>query len=480
MRKTLRAAAASGTGTAASIAAGLVRVKLLAVFLGPAGLGVVSQLTSLVQTLSVGANLGLGVAVTKSMAQARGRGDDATARLAASTSFLTVAASAAVAAIALLAAAPVAASGLLGDPRLAYAVAACTGAVLFGALTQIGNDIANGLRDVRTTTLSAIAGSAVSVALVSALVPSLRLKGAVACVPLMAIAGTVISLGILVARQRRMLLPPPRPAFSAPLLRTFAKIGFASLAMGLADQLVLLGIRTDLIRRFGPEANGFFQGTFGISQQIVAVAVAFHGAYSFPKVSEARTNEEANHEVQEAFRVTVLLLGAAAGSLVLGRHLLVHGLLSPQFTTSLGYLPWQAAGHFARGAGLAIALGVLPRAGVRAWAMLGIGGAALFGGWHAVLTPYLGATAPSVAWCLAGWAFLAAAYWQLRRATAFRIGRRGAAVLLLAGPVLAGLARLSDHGWKGGAGGAVLLAAWLSVAIRPDDIAAARRYLRER
>ena len=75
---------------------------LFALFLGPAGLGVVSQITSVVQTLAVGSNLGLGIAVTKSIASARGREDAAAARLAAWTGFLTVVSAAALAASALM------------------------------------------------------------------------------------------------------------------------------------------------------------------------------------------------------------------------------------------------------------------------------------------------------------------------------------------------------------------------------------------
>jgi PST family polysaccharide transporter len=480
LKRTLRAAAASSTGTAAGIVAGLVRVKLFALFLGPAGLGVVSQIANVLQALSVGSNLGLGIAVTKSIASARGRGDAAAVRLAAWTSFLTVVATAAFASVALALAAPLVAGRLVGDSRLAAAVAVAAVAVLFAAAGQIGTDIANGLRDVRTTSLGGIAGSLVSVTFVAALVPRFGLQGAIACLPLIAGGAAAASLGILVARQRDVLFPPSRPPFSAPVLASFAKIGFVSLAMGLADQLVLLAVRTDLIRRYGLEANGFFQGTFGISQQIVAVAVAFHGAYSFPRVSEARSGEEVNRETQEAFRVTLLLLGAAAGVLVLGRHLLVRGLLSRQFAVSLAYLPWQAAGHFARGAGLAVALGVLPRAGVRAWALLGLGSAAAFGISYAALAPFLGPAAPSVAWCASGWLFLAIACVLMRRATDLRLGRRNYLVLGLAAPVIATLARLSGWGPVGWAAGAAVIAGWLAIAIRPGDVDAARRYVRNR
>ena len=58
MRPVLKAAGASSTAAVVSALAGAVRVKVYAVFLGPAGVGIASQVQTVTNTLQVLASLG--------------------------------------------------------------------------------------------------------------------------------------------------------------------------------------------------------------------------------------------------------------------------------------------------------------------------------------------------------------------------------------------------------------------------------------
>ena len=75
MRRLVEAAAASGLASVVATLTGLVRVKLYALLLGVAGVGVISQVQNLHNLLSVVAMMGLGFGIARQVARARSAGE---------------------------------------------------------------------------------------------------------------------------------------------------------------------------------------------------------------------------------------------------------------------------------------------------------------------------------------------------------------------------------------------------------------------
>lgn len=469
MRRLFRAAAASGVGAGAGVVLAVVRVKLFALFLGAAGVGLVSQLINFHTALTTIAALGLGVGVSKAVAEARTAGDlDRVRRIAWTALCAVTAGGLALTVAAALFARPVA-SMLFSGPTAWALVLWSAPTILFLAIGRTLADLTAGIRDVRTMMWSGVLGALFALVCVSILVPGFGLRGAVIGLPLVALISVCVTTALLAWRQNWVFLPRPSPLFDSSLFAGLGKVGLASLAMGFSDQFALLVVRSDLIHRYGPAANGHFQGSFGLFQQLFAVSIAFHYSYSFPKVNEARSDAERNKETLQALKMTMILLGGGAAMLVLARHLLVRVLLSRDFLDSLPLFPWQGAGDFARGSGLALGLALLARAGLRRWTALGLGMSASFVVLSYLLRAPFGPAAPSVAWCAAGFLYLAATLSVMMRLTGLRLKRREGAALLTAAPLFAALAWIADGTVLSYALGLPMIAAWLALPLRPRE-----------
>ena len=263
MRRLARAAAASAVATVILAAGGVVRVKLYAVFLGASGLGVISQIQSLLNALAVLAMLGTGVGISREVARARGGAGAAaspptvlaTARLLAGGTALLLAGGM------VLAAEPLSRL-LLGarDYRLLVGLAAPV--LLFTILARLTTEALNGYGDYRRNAVGMIASAALSVSFALPLLWMLQLPGAVLAL-LLGSAGTWGVVHMLF----RWGHPDAAGRGARPdrdTARTLVRLGGVSLAIATADQLALLTVRSRLIHLHGVEANGLFQGVWGL------------------------------------------------------------------------------------------------------------------------------------------------------------------------------------------------------------------------
>jgi O-antigen/teichoic acid export membrane protein len=468
MRAHLKAAAASGLAALATLAGGVARVKLQAVYLGAGGLGVIAQVQNLQNALAVLAMLGLGIGISREIARARSAGDAATVRLTFATARALAGGTAIVLAAAAVAAAGPLAMALLGDAGAARWLRLAAPALIFLTLGRVMWEALNGHAEYRLTSAATVTSSVLSVAVLAPLVIRSGLAGAVLALPLAAIGSWAV-LGFLFRRSHPELGGAglrPDPVRASVLLR----IGGAALAAAAADEAALLAVRARLIALHGVEANGLFQGAWGLSQHLLNAATVFVGSYPVARLHEARDGEAMRAETAKTLRVTLLMMTPLAAALILFREPLVRIFLAPEFHAALPLFPWQAAGILLRAAGLALGVAVLARAPLRSWLAVGLTGSLGLVAAFLLLQPALGVRAAPAAYALAGAAQVAVAATALGRRRGLPRDRR-AGVLAAASAGWIGAAVLLDGAtWLGLPAGAWLLPAWAAAAVRPREL----------
>ncbi len=156
-----RATAVLGAGSAVSLLAGAVTAKWVAAVGGPAGVGFVGLLSSLLALLVMVAGLGIGVGLVRTVA-ASTRGIDVVeidAQRQAGRR-IVLAAAAVVSGTVVLLREPIAELAL-GGPDAADQVALVGVAVIFGALATVETGVVNGLQRVRTLSVITAASAGV-------------------------------------------------------------------------------------------------------------------------------------------------------------------------------------------------------------------------------------------------------------------------------------------------------------------------------
>lgn len=343
-----RAFAALTGASAVSMVAQLVRGKLAALFLGPAGVGIFNQLSlmwNIAQTLG---GLGSFNGVIQHGAEALGNEDqDALRRLTSTFTLLLGAVSLAIALGGAIFATPLS-NWLLHDegkhaPLVALVMLAApigVSALLWRALLSAGQQVSS---LVRAQIASDVGGALVFVVLVV----WFGLNGAV--------IGFLVSqlilflvLGWFVRRKLGPgLLRPTVAAFDRKVVRRNLGFGASGLLLIVLSNLGVLMVSQMLIGRLGPEANGYFANAWRIASVYLGAVTATTIGYFLPALTRSESDAAMGASVNATLRFYLAMLPPImAGIMALGEWavwLILSSKFAPVAPLLLLFVPAELA-----------------------------------------------------------------------------------------------------------------------------------------
>jgi len=462
-RQILRSSSIIGGASVINIVVGLLRIKVAAVLLGPAGVGLIGLLTSLAGTAAAVAGMGLGNVGTRQIAEAAGRDDAAAVASVRRAIFWATLALALLGAALFWALRDVLAARVLGDASLAGDVGWLALMVALTVAAGSQTALLNGMRRIgdlaRVSVLSAVLSTLTGVG-------ALLLWGRAGLIAFV-IAGPLASflLGhVYVARLPKVhALRTPLPVL-AEQWRILATLGAAFMLAGLAGTFGQLLVRTLVQRELGADALGYFQAASTISMTYIGFVLGAMSTDYYPRLTAAIHDHAAvNRMVNEQTEVALLLAGPVF-LLMLGLAPWVIELLySSSFHAAAEVLRWQILGDVLKVASWPLGFVILAAGDGRTFMLiesLGIG-VLLFLTW--VGLPLMGVVATGVAFLGMYVVLLPGVYWLARRKTGFRwaptVWRH------LAWLMLAAVALLVVAEWSAMAGAAAGLIMGASLAL---------------
>jgi enterobacterial common antigen flippase len=397
--KTLLGAALLGSGaTLIAAAFGVIRTKALAVELEPAGLGLYGQILSLLTALSAYSGLGLGLGTTRTVAEARTRGDSELLGRALSVSIALPLAAAVLIALVIAALSPLIAPALLGSDRELLILLAAL-AVPFVALQGPVVHALQGFKDVAgAQTANLVFAVVLTIATIIGAVTA-GLDGAVAALLVghLGYAATAVWRLRLLTRLTRSTIRLRdglrRRVLADPAMKTMLLVGVASLTVGGLSALGELAVRTTVLHSDSESGAGIFQALNLISNQVIGVIVTAVVFYTFTAVSEAHTRGDApgvRRSIDDAIRLSLLLTLPVILGIGLLREEFIGTLLSDSFGGMQGYLPGQLGGDVLRTVAWAMTAALVPLGMTRAWVAISLGSVVTFAGLGLVLVPSMG------------------------------------------------------------------------------------------
>lgn len=343
-------------------------MKVLALVLGPSGIGLFGYYQAAAGLMGTITSLGVTSSGVRDVAEAHASGDGQ--RLARTvlvlrraclvTAFLGLA-------VATLLAWPLSLWSF-GSAHHAGAIALLGLALAAAALSGGQTAYLQGLRRIgdlaRINILSAIVGTA----------------AAVACYLFFGERGVALSLVVLAwvtlgcswAYVRRA----PAPSTSLPWFETWTharmllRLGVAFMWSGLLTTGIALLTRALIMRDLGVEANGIYQSAWSISGLFAGFVLGAMGADFYPRLTAvAGDNVAANRLVNEQTEIGLLLaLPGLVGTLAFG-PLIMRLLYSAQFVGGAALLPWFALGVLGRVLSWPLGFLVLAKGSVRWYAI---------------------------------------------------------------------------------------------------------------
>ena len=481
------------------MAINLVRVKIVAVLLLPYGVGITSQVTNLINTLTVLLFVGLGPGVAKFLASHRESGDEAAAARVVTTSTAALVITSLAGLVAGLALAGPLAGWALQDASLVALVLTGLIGVPFAVFYNLGRAFLQGHKAVRAIAIANVASAALSFATVVPLVYWLGVRGAVINISLTwALNAGLYWYFWLRGAGGRLFR---RDAFDRPVLAELVRYGAASLAAGAATSLSLLAVRSLIIDQFGADQNGLYQAVYGLSVQYMTLVTGAMATYSFAQLSgiasrldrDAASRGELEREINNNVRLVLLVIVPVLAGVVLLRKVGLIVFYSPEFLPAAPLFPLQALGDLFLACAWAFGLALLPLGRVGPWLLINLSAplGLLLG--SATLLPRVGLPGVVTAYAAGQGLQAALSWWYLRHTTGFRLARQNLRLLGTSVVTMAALAAFAGRGpWGYLVSGAfvalwVLLAptreelhhAGLAVRVRIDRLAAALRRRRE-
>lgn len=419
-RQILRSSSIIGGASFANIAIGLVRTKVAAMLLGPAGIGLIGLYTNLIATAAQVAGLGFGNVGTRQIAEAAGTGDErkiATARRALFWGTMCLALLGAVAFWLLRL--PIA-GRVLDRPALAGEVGWLALGVGLTVAAASQNALLRGLRRV---------GDVARVSVTSALLATGLGIGA-----LLLWGRNGLLVYVLAAPLASFLMGhwfvrrvPKLPGTTsgaqdmAAQWTVMARLGFAFMVAALAGTVGALVVRSMVQHGLGEAALGHFQAAWTISMQYIGFVLGAMGTDFYPRLTAVIEDHAAvNTLVNEQTEVALLLAAPVVLAMTALAPWVIGLLYTSEFGDAVAILRWQLLGDVLKIASWPLGFILLAAGAGRLYVVSEWTGALVFAGATALLMPVLGLAATGASFLVMYLVYLAAVYVLARRRTGFR------------------------------------------------------------
>ncbi len=339
----LKSSALVGGSSVLNIGIGILRTKVLAVLLGPAGFGLLSIYGAIVTLTQTFAGMGINSSGVRQIAEAAGTGErDRIARTTLVLRRLSVVSGLFGAALLLLFSRQVA-SLTFGNSEHTRAVAALSVAVCFTLIAAGQGALVQGMRRIADLAQMAVVGALLGTLLSIPVVYLLRDRGVVPSLILVALMTAVTSWWY----SSRIRIEAPHLTREAFLIETAAllKLGFAFMASGLMTIGVAYVVRITVLRKVGYEATGLYQAAWTLGGLYVGFILQAMGADFYPRLTaRAHVNAACNRLVNEQAQVGLLIAGPGVLATLTFAPLVIALFYSARFQPAVGVLRWICLG----------------------------------------------------------------------------------------------------------------------------------------
>jgi PST family polysaccharide transporter len=332
-----------GAAQAVNILISIVRMKVLAVLLGPSGVGLLSIYNSLQSMVTQTAGLGMGSSGVREIATARG--EEATLSRVRRVLFAAHLVQGTLAMLSVWILREQIAFWLFRDDTRATEVGLIGVAILFALLGLAQTALLQGLRRIgdlgRVTVLGAFIGSSAGLAAV-------WLQGESGLIWFILVQPLV---AVLVALHYTRRLPKPTSVHLSLVeiwcvWKPMAKLGAAFMLGGLATAATLLLVRGRISQELGLDAAGHFAAAWGITMTYVGFLLGAMGADYYPRLTEVIKDKVASVRLMNDQAQLGLAIGGPVLLLLIGlAPWLITLLYSAEFGPAITLVQWQTVGN---------------------------------------------------------------------------------------------------------------------------------------
>jgi len=343
----LKSTSIIGGATAITMVVRMVRTKVLAVWLGPAGVGLEAMFDAVVVLVRTLFDLGVSSSGVRQIAAASASGDPRRIAITVFTLRRVCVALGIVGALALFLGRDIASQAAFGDTRHAGAIGWISVILFISGVSAGQGALLAGMRRIGDLARMNIIGTVVG-ALVS--IPIVFIWGQDG-IPAFMIVGAGVGLLVSWHYARRIRIASVRMPVSAVLSETrgLVTLGLAFMVSALIVAGSAFLVRAIVARDYGLEGAGQFQAANALSLVYIGFILQAMGTDFYPRLTAlANDNEKSNHAINEQSEISLLLaLPGILATLALAPWVM-RVFYSEDFVSASDVLAWQMGGMLLR------------------------------------------------------------------------------------------------------------------------------------
>ncbi|MDN5215966.1 oligosaccharide flippase family protein [Fulvivirgaceae bacterium BMA12] len=326
----------SGVASIFNIVVSIIRVKIIAVLIGTSGVGLIGQLTNLINISTFLSNLGMSTGFIREVSISRSQQDQQ--RIIALRSTLVVCSIIAslVISIIIFFNAKAINSWLFRELDYVFYIKLLALNSNFIGYAGMFNALVKAEKLIRTLMKLSILVSSVNTVAAILLIYWFNIDGVLYGIIANSLFNCIIT-GIIAQKYR--LLNGIIPSLRSKLLdkKIFAlliKFGVISLITSIALQLSYASVKSIIIQNSGLPSAGIYQAASNISNQYLPVLLTSLGTYLLPHLAEIQSKEKMHKEGNNSLRLILLLAAPMLISFLAFSDLIVQILYSKEFVAS--------------------------------------------------------------------------------------------------------------------------------------------------
>ncbi len=339
----LKSSALIGGSSMVNIAIGIVRTKVMALLLGPGGVGLMGMYGSIADLAVNVASMGINSSGVRQIAEAEGSGD--ADRIARTVTVLrrTAVILGMLGGGLLIQFAGQVSAVTFGDTRYSSAVVLLSVAVFFRCVSAGQGALIQGMRRISDLAKMGILSSAIGTLVSIPLIYVLREDGVVPS--LIAIAAVGVLTSWWYSRKIRVTASAMRFPNIVQEASALLKLGFAFMASGIMMMGAAYAIRVLVLRVAGFEAAGLYQSAWALGGLYVGFILDAMGTDFYPRLTAvAQDNAACNRLVNEQAHVSMLLAGPGIIATISLAPLVIALFYSTKFFAAVEVLRWLCLG----------------------------------------------------------------------------------------------------------------------------------------
>jgi len=359
LKKTLKSIIILCASQVATTLVAIIRNKVLAVILGPSGVGLIAQLTTAQNFISSVVPMGMQVGTISQLCQLKSQSLIAQCIATSQKVFFWLSMITTV--VCLIFIKPITSITLGTNEFFLYMIPMLLG-VPFLIQSNVWQSYLLANLEIKIYSKIGILTSFIGLIIVVPMVLIWGLWGAIINVLFIAAINYIIyaiyaNKTISTSLKAEIKSAP----FNVETFKILRRFGWANLPVLALDLGIPFLIRIQIIRDLGLTSNGIYQAVLAISGALLTMPFNALTTYSFPTLSKLSDYREINGEVNTFSRLLLLICTFSCLIVLLFKDMAVQLLFSPKFFLAVGLLSWQVIGEFFKIVAMAIQLPLQPK-----------------------------------------------------------------------------------------------------------------------